>query len=232
MSTIRNVALSLQVSDILRHEAERHNETLLKTAQWAVKRALELAEPALVSRFLTIRELHNGTLHLEGVALNLGPLAAKVLAGAEAVLVGVVTLGPALEDEVAHLSQNDALLEAYLLDQSGINAVFQTAKVLGRLAEERAAMRNWGVGAILSPGALAGWAASDQRHLCRLVDMEAIGVHLAASGVLKPYKSMSAMIGLGPGYSSHLTQEACRYCALKKRCQLQEHFSEKTSNEI
>lgn len=227
MPIMRNIAIEIDAADLLRHEGGLDNEMVVQTAAWAIQQCRQLAAPVLTYRFLPIGGLTRKELIVGQTTLAIGPMA-KLLQGATEVLLGVVTLGPALEEAVKGLNAVDKMLEAYLLDMAGVTALFQAAKQFEVLAETRAAAQRWGVGAVLSPGALAGWPLEEQKTLCALLDLASIQVTLSPSAVLLPYKSMSVLIGLGPGYGSCKVQQACRHCALKKTCRYQVDSCETT----
>jgi len=94
------------------------------------------------------------------------------------------------------------------------------------LVEERAAAASshvrsgagWGVSPSLSPGSLVGWPLRGQRELCALLPLADIGVRLNQYCVLEPHKSVSMVVGLGPGYESHEVGSVCHYCALRDTC--------------
>jgi hypothetical protein len=153
----------------------------------------------------------------EGIGLTVGPKA-DLLAPAKRLLVTVYTIGPALETRVSELYKASEPLLSYMLDCVGVMALGMVGERLHRLAEERAAGRGWGVSPALSPGGLVGWPVQGQRELCDLLPLADIGVRLNEYCVLVPHKSVSMVIGLGPGYESHEVGSVCDYCALRDTC--------------
>lgn len=217
MPIVRDILIDIDAADVLRHEGGLRNESVAESAGWAARQCKQLAGPALTYRFLPVKRLARRQLVVDHTSLDIGPQV-KLLQGAAEILIGVVTLGPALEEAVGHLNADGKILEAYLLDLAGVTALSLAAKEFERRAERRAAERRWGVGAVLSPGSLAGWPLEGQRDLCALLDLAPLQVELSSSGVLLPFKSMSVLIGLGPGYTGHKVQEACCHCTLKMTC--------------
>jgi hypothetical protein len=134
-------------------------------------------------------------------------------------LVSVCTIGKALEERVQTLSADNRLFESYLLDTAGVIALVDAGEPIGRIVEEEAARRGWGVSRALSPGSLAGWTISDQKALCALVDLAAISVTVTAAGILSPHKSGSGLIGIGPDYTAHCVSSTCQFCELRRTCQ-------------
>jgi hypothetical protein len=153
----------------------------------------------------------------EGISLTVGPKA-DLLAPAKRLLVTVYTIGPVLETRASELYKAGEPLLSYMLDCVGVMALGMVGDRLHHLAEERAAGRDWGVSPALSPGGLVGWPVQGQRELCALLPLADIGVRLNQYCVLEPHKSVSMVIGLGPGYESHEVGSVCDYCALRNTC--------------
>ena len=149
--------------------------------------------------------------------LTVGPKA-DLLAPAQRLLVVVYTIGPALQARVGELYRAGEPLLSYMLDCAGVMALGLIGDRVRRLAGEQAAGRNWGVSPSLSPGSLVGWPVQGQRELCALLPLADIGVRLNKYCVLEPHKSVSMVIGLGPGYGAHEVGSVCDYCALKDSC--------------
>jgi hypothetical protein len=134
------------------------------------------------------------------------------------VLVGVVSIGPALERRVHELQQAGEHVKAYMLDNAGVVALGAASEALRCVVEEAAAGLGWGVSPSLSPGSLVGWSLRGQRDLCALLPLEQVGVALNDHYVLVPHKSASSLVGLGPGYDSAHVGSVCKYCALQDTC--------------
>lgn len=197
---------------------------LLRSAQEALDLAERLWEPKVVFDWFNVLSVRGEEAHLvsdgaEGreAVLHVGPKA-SLLAPAEVALVGVATIGPALEAQVRTLQAAGEHLAAYLLDSAGVVALGAVGETLRCLAEEAAADRAWGVSPSLSPGSLVGWPLQGQRELCALLATDLIGVHLNKHSVLEPHKSASGLVGMGPGYESKHVGSVCKYCALKDTC--------------
>ena len=156
-------------------------------------------------------------LAMDGAGLTVGPKA-DLLAPAKRLLAAVYTIGPALEARAGELYRAGEPLLSYMLDCAGVMALGMIGQRLRRLAEERATEHGWGVSPSLSPGGLIGWPVQGQRELCALLPLADIGVRLNEYCVLEPHKSVSMVIGLGPGYESHEVGSVCCYCALRDSC--------------
>jgi len=157
-------------------------------------------------------------LAVDGAGLTVGPKS-SLLAPAKRLLAAVYTIGPALE------ARGGEPLLSYMLDCAGVMALGMIGQRLRLLAEEQAAAASshvrgggWGVSPSLSPGSLVGWPLRGQRELCALLPLADIGVRLNQYCVLEPHKSVSMVVGLGPGYESHEVGSVCRYCSLRDTC--------------
>jgi hypothetical protein len=89
---------------------------------------------------------------------------------------------------------------------------------INRIVEEQAQARNWGVGPFLSPGSVHGWELDDQRRLCDLIPLERIGVTRGDSGILKPFKTISCLVGIGPNYPAKTVGATCEVCSRRVQC--------------
>ena len=228
MPILRDIPISLTADEVVqaqkgqRRRGARNLSAMTAEAQKAIETAQPLYAPAVVYAELTVQEVdaervvlapQNGQDHV----LQVGPHA-DLLAPATQLLAAVYTLGPALEERVAQLNQSGEVLAAYWLDTIGVMALGAVGEALRGLVEEKAAERDWGVGASLSPGSLVGWPMRGQRALCKLLPLADIGVQLSPHCVLEPHKSVSTVVGMGPGYKAHEVGSACRFCALADSC--------------
>ena len=210
------IEITINPQEVLQAQGVRPRPVLRTALEKAIDLGADLWQPQAAYAWWPVQKVEGETLHLAAdMSLMIGPHA-DLLAQAQEVLVGVRTIGPALEERVRELIQTDPLL-GYMLDSVGVEALGQVGEALHQLAEERAAERGWGVSPSLAPGSLVGWPMSGQRELFRLVDPSVIGVRLSEQCVMWPHKSVSQLIGLGPGYDEHVGS-VCRFCSLKNRC--------------
>jgi hypothetical protein len=220
MPILRDVAINLTAEELL--AAQGRNEPqpgLVAATAEAIALGQTLFAPAAVYDEFEVRSVAGERVELavDSVGLTVGPKA-HLLAPAQRLLAAVYTIGPALETRVVELHKAGEPLLSYMLDCAGVMALGMIGERLRRLAEEQAAERGWGVGPALSPGGLVGWPVQGQRELCALLPLADIGVQLNRYCVLEPHKSVSLVIGLGPGYDSHEVGSICHHCALRNTC--------------
>lgn len=217
---LQDVTITLTAEELLAAQGRNeHQPGLVSAAEEAIALGRTLFAPAAIYDELEVRGVAGERVELavDGAGLAVGPKA-DLLAPAKWLLVTVYTIGPALEARVSELYRAGEPLLSYMLDCAGVMALGMVGERLRCLAEERAAGRGWGVSPALSPGGLVGWPLQGQRELCSLLPLADIGVRLNEYCVLEPHKSVSMVIGLGPGYESHEVGSVCHICALRDTC--------------
>ena len=220
MPVIRDIDITLTVEEVLvAQKQDKPRPELVAATEEAIALAQTLLAPAAIYDEFEVREVagERVELALDSAGLTIGPKA-DLLAPAKRLLVAVYTIGPALEKRVEELYKADKPVLAYMLDRVGVLALGAVGEKVRSLAEEQAAERGWGVSPALSPGSLVGWPVEGQRELCPLLPLADIGVRLNEYCVLEPHKSVSMVIGMGPGYETHQVGSICCYCALKDKC--------------
>jgi hypothetical protein len=177
----------------------------------------QLVSPAIVFDWFAVDRPKERRITVDGVAFTLGRHA-SLLDGAREVLLAVATIGLALEERCRTLQEEGEPLQLFLLHEAGVFTVGKLVERVHAIAETKAAERRWGVSAELAPGQLAGWATSEQLLFGRLLDLESIGARVTDGGLLVPQKSVSLMIGAGPGLTAQKVHSPCAYCDLGGNC--------------
>jgi hypothetical protein len=223
MPILRDIPIILKAEDVIASPKKGQvRPSLLGHAENAVALGQTLWQPACVYDWFDVRSVEGDRVTIASrdgaeTVLHIGPKA-DLVAPARRVVVGVVTIGPALEQKVRELQAAGDNMMSYLLDSAGVAALGAAGEALRCLAEETAGDLGWGVSPSLSPGSLVGWPLRGQHELCGLLPLEEIGVRLTDHSVLEPHKSASGLVGLGPTYDSTRVGSICKYCALQKTC--------------
>jgi hypothetical protein len=223
MAVLDEIRIEFSAEKVVASRGQRHvRPELIQHAEEALALGQTLWQPMAVYGHFDVRAVDGDEVSIsspEGAhgILHVGPKA-DLLSDAQQLLIGVGTIGPALEERVQELQASGESLKSYLLDTAGVLALGTVGEALRCLAEEDASQRGWGVSAALSPGSLVGWPLRGQRELCALLPLEEIGVRLNEHTVLEPFKSFSVAVGLGPGYETKKVGSVCKYCALKNTC--------------
>jgi hypothetical protein len=146
---------------------------------------------------------------------------------AEGLALGLVTIGPALEERVAALQGEGRLTEALLLDACGSAAAEEAADLLsasllgalGHAPEGGAAAGS--PGCRVSPG-YGDWDLEHQPALLELLGAAALGVSLSPGLMMTPRKSISFAMWLGARERPAEGLAGCRACGLR-RCRYLSH---------
>jgi hypothetical protein len=225
MPVIQEIPVTIEAQEIIANRGQRRlRPDMLQRADEAIQVGQKLWQPTVVYDWFNVKGVDGQQVQLASqsrpelaATLHVGPKI-DLLGEAHKVVAGVGTIGPALAERVQQLQTSGKSLEAYLLDSAGVVAMGAIGEAMRCLAQDAAGELGWGVGASLAPGSLVGWPLRGQRELCALLPLDEIGVKLNRHCVLEPHKSISALIGLGPGYDSVHVGSVCKYCALQDTC--------------
>jgi len=189
-------------------------------ADWeaAVAEATDLVRPAAAWEAFPIAEFRHEQLTLaNGAKMGNGPLT-TVVAGATHLVIGVCTIGRALSDRISDNQRAGQRLRAMFLDDLGSWAVDQVRQQLCRLVEAEANAQGLRASASLSPGE-SEWSVRDQAVIFSVLDTHGIGVALTETMVMSPLKSLSLVVGTGPGPLGVEGASNCDFCTIRERCQ-------------
>ena len=170
-----------------------------------------LMEPRAVVRWSAARQegdrrlttADGVTFTIPGIAGTWGVL--TEVAGA------VVTIGGALEARVAALWDAREVPLAAMLDSVGSGAVESLAEHVNDLLCQQGIADGVRVTNRISPG-YGGWDVSEQNLLFRFVDGAPVGVELNAACFMTPEKSITLLVGAGPGARVDHDFNQCARC--------------------
>ncbi len=203
---------------------------IAKTAKKILDQVKNKWKPAAVYRWLEFQPTDADTtgriIQNSGSKLDIDfGYSIKFLKHASHALVSVYTAGRELEQESMKASQKGDLLGAYFIDLIGLIVLEKTGNQIKQIAQEKAAETGWGVSPFLSPGSVHGWELEGQIKLCSLLPLEKINVSIRDDAVMSPFKTISCLIGLGPGYDTATVGATCEVCSKKDKCQMKDNFS-------
>jgi len=178
----------------------------------------DLASPALCHKIERISYIDHSTVHLRNGMSFTSPILAKVFDHCEEMVIFVVSIGSALEEEAARLSEENRLTEAYVLDRLGSLTAEHAVNVFYNNVKRHYRNKGYGVTLRFSPG-YCDWPVNDQQKLFLLLDADRIGVSLTDSCLMQPRKSVSGVFGLFPltDGTTLSTYNPCSHCE-KKGC--------------
>lgn len=173
----------------------------------------ELVRPAAIYRSLPVAGVERSRVLLDGGAALDGAFVSHCFQGAREAVAVVVTIGDALEKKVAELFGQDMGVEAFVLDAVGTAIAFSIFDDAAERVFRETTARGWQTGFCLRPGD-SYWDITGQRAVFETVPAERIGVRLLDECAMRPQKSLSAVIPLGPDLKIHGDPDKsyCRYC--------------------
>jgi hypothetical protein len=204
-----------------------NNPEILKTAKKILNKAKSVWKPRAAYRWYEFE--NTGKDNLGSIIQNSGSrlnfdfgYSSKFLIHARHVLISVYTIGQEIEQESMSASSKGDLLEAYFLDFIGLIVLGKVEQTVKEIAEKQARDLGWGVSPFLSPGSIHGWEFEEQVKLCSLLPLENINVKIRDDAVLSPFKTVSCLIGLGPGYDAVQVGTTCQVCSKNHECQMKQ----------
>lgn len=232
MELRRDWTLSLDVDAVLRGQGadpaviRARRPALLALAERALAEGTPWLAPAALYRRLVVQEFSHERLELVGGAALTGPLIARQLAGACAVFVCLLTIGPALEQRSSAAFATDPGY-ALALDGLANAAVTALTEAVCAALEAQVAAEGLRTTTALSPG-LEGWPIDvGQPQLFTLLDATPMGVVLTPEALMLPRKSSSFVMGIGPAVDR--AGEPCDYCSQRATCRHRSQASSLTS---
>ncbi|MFZ5939228.1 MAG: vitamin B12 dependent-methionine synthase activation domain-containing protein [Bacteroidota bacterium] len=125
----------------------------------------------------------------------------------------ICTAGDEIEKYARELFRRGDSLEGLIVDLAGSELAEAVAEIVNRRIGDNLLEKQLRITNRYSPG-YCSWPVSDQEKLFRLVPGEKAGVALNASALMTPVKSVSGVIGGGPGVSYR--QYNCRRCSAEQ----------------
>jgi hypothetical protein len=202
--------------EIIRSRSPR----LYEAAAQALELGLHSLHPRVLVEQLAVKTFLHNSMELEGGKRISGPLVAGHLAGASRIAVVFCTVGSGIDECAAEVMQDDMVL-GLAVDGLGSAAVEALANAVCREIELEAAAEGLQSTIPLSPG-MIGWSVEEgQPCIFDLADPSRIGISLTPYQLMIPRKSLSMMIGIGPGLNSG--ERICEYCSMRETCRYQGH---------
>jgi len=186
-----------------------------------IRKAYGLIKPVAYYTLKPITSVGNSRISVDGLLFTSRKLA-RMFSGCSQAAIFVVTIGEALEKEVAQLTKEGLILKASVLDAVGSVAVEKVAdwfdSMLGSLAAANGDKVSWRY----SPG-YCDWDITQQKELFRGLDGKPTEVNLTDTCLMVPRKSISGIMAMGKSCNIF---SACRFCNKKSCPNRREEFVE------
>lgn len=177
-----------------------------------------LVTPLLSFKKKKIESIDKGTIYLEnGVELKSLKLS-KVMKPCEDAICFIATIGDGVEKEIARLTDEGRIFDAYILESVGSMAVESMVDAFCKDIEEKYNAQDKKITLRFSPG-YCDWPIAEQKKLFRIFDAGQINVTLTDSCLMRPRKSISGLFGIHSfdGDNTFSPYNPCSDCK-KKDC--------------
>ncbi|MCG8635521.1 MAG: hypothetical protein MI863_16930 [Desulfobacterales bacterium] len=232
--TLTGLSITIEFEELAEKiQMSGNNPAILKAAEAVFKKNRGIWQPAAVYQWFAF---NTGNTKGIGTILRSGPGEAdsvdictghsgRFLTEASHVLTAVYTAGSKIDDAAAEASRTNDFLGAHFLDLLGLLVLEKTEARVKQLAEEKAVSAGWGVSPFLSPGSVHGWNLEEQVKLAGLLPVKNIHVDISETAVFSPFKTISCLIGIGPGYTRTEVGSTCQVCSKRKDCPMHRNHS-------
>ena len=201
MMTIRN-ELDIDTEQVLNHIGYGTSHTPSARIESLVKEYADnichLIEPSYSYVIRDINSVRGSRVFIEGSVTFRSNVIAQLLEQCQKVAVFVLTIGSRLGDVVRQLAEDGLMVQAAVLDAIGSDAAETLAYVVQDIIGKQAEAEGLGISLRFSPG-YCDWKISQQKMIFRALNGDCAGVRLTDGCLMVPQKSISGIIGIGPG---------------------------------
>ncbi|MGB2782465.1 MAG: vitamin B12 dependent-methionine synthase activation domain-containing protein [Atribacterota bacterium] len=232
MKIVKDIQLKIDEDEVLRYlgyskrKMVAPKEIVLQIVREEIARSYNLFEPQGIYSPIKIRQISfsDGRVVLENdFVVNFNNLVISLLKGTNCLVLGVVTVGSTLENNVSELFARGEYPRAIALDAVGTVAVEALSKYVRNLICQEVKDRNLQITRHFSPG-YNDWDINQQKVIFKIIPADKIGVKLTESCMMLPRKSLSWIIGIGKDISIlSKEKDTCKICKLKS-CQYRKTF--------
>ena len=162
----------------------------------------------------------NRSIFAGGLEFNVGNTVCGELKGSDSLFVFVCTAGKTISDMSARSLKGEDPVLGYIFDILGSTIAEAATDRMQNILKDEIEKEGLKITNRYSPG-YCHWSVSDQQKLFSLFDRIAGEVTLTPSGLMKPAKSVSGIIGIGPDVKYREYQ--CELCS-SKNCVYRKHM--------
>lgn len=157
-----------------------------------------------------VTDSKTNTIKLEDQLFSTAKIVATQLKNATSAALFTCTAGKSISDYSKKTATEGDPIYSYVLDVIGSVTVDKAMDNIQEDLRKTMELQGLGVSDRFSPG-YCEWDVSEQQKLFKLLPHHFCGITLAESSLMDPIKSVSGIIGIGPG----LTQKGyqCNWCS-------------------
>ncbi|HOM97605.1 MAG: hypothetical protein WBJ35_09050 [Acetomicrobium sp.] len=137
---------------------------------------------------------------------------------ASEVFVGLVTLGRAIEEEIQRYNSMNEVFASYVLSEISVAMMGQVIKKVKNVILNVARQRYFGLSPVHIPGSTPGLPLLLQPLILELLGGKNHGVDANERHMLKPFYSVTFMVGMGPNYANDELFPKCSGCSRMDTC--------------
>jgi hypothetical protein len=154
-------------------------------------------------------DINQFNMIIENASFHIKKIVFGQIKRSTSVAVFVCTTGHRISEEVKNLTHEGDMLKAYVYDTFGSIVVESAMDIIQKELQKKLSVAGLNITNRFSPG-YCGWDVSEQKKLFSLLPEEFCGIELTDSSLMKPIKSVSGIIGIGP--SVKLNPYTCTLC--------------------
>jgi hypothetical protein len=188
---------------------------LVELATQALEQYSYLLEPKVIFRQLYVNKVAHEKIELEDGCFIRGGWITQQLAPAKRVIALLCTVGSGLDDASGSLWDTNPLL-ALALDGVGSAGVEALAQAACQQVEVQANLFGLQTTIPFSPGMIEWPVETGQPIIFELLSEQNNKVELTSSYMMKPRKSLSMLLGVGPDFGTK--GSTCDFCAMQEHC--------------
>ena len=192
------------------YRKQQPEEQIVELTESLLEEIRDIASPACIFK-LYGGSIDGETVRLdEGARLQVGAILSSLMQGSECFAIFAATAGNSFQQYQDNLKKENDMLKIYVADTIGSCIAEAAGDYMERLLEkELEGLRHT---KRFSPG-YCGWHLSGQKEIFRLLGGNPCDINLSDVCLMKPIKSISGIIGIGPGVKENIY--GCRYCELE-----------------
>ena len=220
MNMIDDWKISISVDDILYGQGadpqtvRNRKPGLLAAAERALAEGTRFVHPVSVFQEVAVLARRHDRIVFGNHKAMTGQMVINHLGNAEQIVAAVCSIGSELEETVSQFINQEPLY-ALALDGLGNAAVENLAQRTCGTISERFLEKGLTASTPLSPGSPEWPVEIGQPQIFALVDPSIAGITLTSGGMMRPKKSVSFVVGIGPDMSQ---TNMCSVCSLQETC--------------
>ncbi len=189
-------------------------EFFLSQISTAREKCLQYAEPRAIYQKFHIKSVNGDEVCLDSGEYFKGRYVAKILTNSKIAILFALTLGEKIDEYIHALRKGKmGVTSAFLTEMVSSLMLMEASCLLSKnINENEIQKKGWGITCTYSPGEET-WPLVEQKKIFNLLDASRIGIELTDNCIMKPLKSISGVLGLGPKNEIDRTRCACDLCS-------------------